>query len=401
MATIPGFAVGEFNIARNVGRNRLMPGGRYRLFVRARCPFEPGVFEGSSTIEFDVLGVEILNVLQDETVPVGHGGLTVNLHSSNRANTTLHWELLDITNPHGSQQVVPRTEIPGTATSFNIPSGVGGLMDGREYHLIVRAGLRGSAHQVISSRVFSVEAEGNRMMENLANDTTLAVSAGRRGSMVIVGQFMLNNGYEPSFVAGMLGNIRREGDFGLFEIAGNDAFIASDQPYLRYFVDNHNYRTRFSNRLIYNVDVTLRELHDITSNRPTHEGSANRVNIFGLGISQWTNEPRFFSLLQLYKEISGSDGRITREHTIQAETALLLRELTGEGNHTGPYGAPNWGFNLPNVWRARNTANLHSEAAAMDAAYLLTRSFFRPAGVTAAAAQRREDAMEVFRIMMQ
>ena len=104
---------------------------------------------------------------QDETVSVGHGGLTVDLRSSNRTNTTLHWDLWDITNPHDSQQVVPRTEIPGTATSFTIPSSA--FVDGREYHLMVRAGLRGTAHEVASSRVFSVKVEAGLTSGRIVN----------------------------------------------------------------------------------------------------------------------------------------------------------------------------------------------------------------------------------------
>ena len=228
-----------------------------------------------------------------------------------------------------------------------------------------------------------------RMMNNVANDATLRIeSADRREAMVVVGRTLLANGYEPAFAAGMMANVMREGNFGQFEGAGN-------QAYLQYFITNHNYVTRFSRQHLYNVDITLQELRRMTENAP------NPTNIFGLGILQWTNRPRFFSLLNQYEIVSGGTGRITRDQVVEAETRQMMLELPGHGMHTGPHPiGGGWGFNLPAFWRTHNQGNLLSEQAAGHAGELITLAYTRPAQTQDRAFTRKNDAIDIFRVMM-
>lgn len=232
------------------------------------------------------------------------------------------------------------------------------------------------------------------MMENLANDTTLTIPAARRSTMTITGQHMLDNGYDPAFVAGMLANIEGEGNFGQFEGAGN-------QSYLQYFINNHDYANRFSWRHIYTdsdsaaVYESLQQIYDMANN-------SGQTNIFGLGAIQRTNRPRFLSLIEIYGEKSGGMNRriTTRNQVIEAENELLIRELSGQGNHTGGGGVP-WGSNLLDVWRTRNYGNLNSEHGAGDAGSLISNSFVRPFDpVGAIASERANIATNIFRIMM-
>ena len=222
----------------------------------------------------------------------------------------------------------------------------------------------------------------------------------RLEAMVIMGQILLNEGYEPPFVAGMLANIMREGSFGQFEGATNNP--TDIQWYIRYFVNNHDYFSRFSNQAIYNVNATLSEIYNMATNSPDD-------NIFGIGIIQNTNRDRILPLLRLYKEIANGNNSITREQVIQAESYNLIRELRS-GEHTGG-GGLGWGWPggtnnpyLPSIWRERNSNNLHSAEAARSAAELITNSFIRPStydnlGIRRSVT-RGNDAVIIYNIMM-
>jgi hypothetical protein len=216
------------------------------------------------------------------------------------------------------------------------------------------------------------------MMLNLANDTTINVDGERRDAMVVMGQVLLDEGYESTFVAGMLGNIQREGSFGQFEFAGN-------QSYLQYFINYHDYRNRFSGRQIHNVDVTPQELYEITSNSP------NATNIFGLGIAQWTHISRFFPLVNLYIGVTGGgQRRITRDEAVEAETLMMIQELGENGTHNAVY----------RNWRTANIDALDLENAAFDAAHRLCLGYFIPADAQTKAVQRGNDARAILRVMM-
>ncbi|MCL1885084.1 MAG: phage tail tip lysozyme [Defluviitaleaceae bacterium] len=250
----------------------------------------------------------------------------------------------------------------------------------------------------IATRTINVQVAhdiGLDMMGNIAHDTTLDVSAGRRHSMTIMGQVLLNEGYEPAFVAGMLANIMREGSFGEFERSGTDAQIADWQGYMRYFVDNHDYRNRFSGRLISDVDATLLEVYNMITNAPQTGMNAN--NIFGIGIVQWTNRPRIIPLMQTYRSVAG-DGRISAGQVVEAETLFMVNELAS-GQHVGGWGGVAWGSDLREVWRERN-GDVDNETAAGDAGYIITRLYTRPGHAADRAAQRRTDAINIFRIMV-
>lgn len=265
------------------------------------------------------------------------------------------------------------------------------LTPGHSFRIAVSATEPGG-QPIWYERVFSVSNPSvNQMMNNLASDTTLAVeSPARRTAMVTMGRELLNRGYEPTFVAGMLANIMREGSFGQFEFANSQ--VSANQDYLQHFVANHSYFSRFSGRQIHHIDVTLQELRDIVA---TATGAANRVNIFGLGIVQWTSRDRFFSLLDFYTQVSGGNGRITQDQVTRAEILQMAHELES-GQGTG--GILAYRSHLPTAWRARN-ADLTSEAAAGDAGYLITRAYTRPAGQATRAPQRRNDAIDILRIM--
>lgn len=76
--------------------------------------------------------------------------------------------------------------------------------------------------------------------------------------MAIIGTLLLNNKYEPSFVAGVLGNILHEGSIGKFE-SSNYVFNPNAKPsYLKYMDSIYSYRNKYSGKCV--TEVSLKEL---------------------------------------------------------------------------------------------------------------------------------------------
>jgi hypothetical protein len=242
----------------------------------------------------------------------------------------------------------------------------------------------------------------SRMMENVFRNVTLGESDIRRSTMVITGQYLLDNNYYPAFVAGMLANIEGEGNFGEFEGAGN-------QVYMQYFINNYNYNDRFSRRHIYTdsnspaIYNTLQEIYDMAV-------SSDQINMFGLGAIQRTNRLRLLPLIQTYGKIAGGmDRQITsRLQVIEAENDLLIKELRGEetggqgtGSHVGGGDVP-WGSNLLNVWKTRNQFHLASETAARNAGFMISQAFIRPRDPNDIIAhESAKNAESIYRVMIQ
>ena len=254
----------------------------------------------------------------------------------------------------------------------------------------------------------NVIPQASTMMSNVARDITLPVeSEERRFAMVTLGQALLDKGYEPAFVAGMMANIMREGSFGQFENSNYQTNPQHMPGYLRYFVDNHNYTERFSNKIITDVDATLQEIYDMASNSPGHDSSPNQANIFGIGIIQWTHRTRNLPLIRAYMVAAGN-GRLTREQMISVEIARMVSEI-GDRGMRGHIGTGEripgrlhipWYTDLPDFWRQNNN-DIDSEEAARSAGYMITRAYARPRDAANKAFIRGDDAVLIYRVMLQ
>ena len=55
------------------------------------------------------------------------------------------------------------------------------------------------------------------MLSNLDKDKTLGLNPDQKKAMLYAGEKILNDGYDAKFVAGVLANIKHEGEPGLFE----------------------------------------------------------------------------------------------------------------------------------------------------------------------------------------
>ncbi|WP_349944234.1 DUF4280 domain-containing protein [Lacrimispora sp. BS-2] len=151
------------------------------------------------------------------------------------------------------------------------------------------------------SKTSDVEGPGsNAWLSNLENDTSISLTNVKKKAMITAASVLIEQKFELAFIAGVLGNIKNEGNIGMFE-SSNYASSPGDKPdYLKYMDKFHNYRNDYSGQSI--VGKSLSKLNAILTNfnnmnwYDTQEKS--RVG-FGLGCVQWTFD-RTYQLIGIY-----------------------------------------------------------------------------------------------------
>jgi hypothetical protein len=228
----------------------------------------------------------------------------------------------------------------------------------------------------------SIMSREFRMMDNLVRDTSLPIESDeRRNSMVVMGRTLLNEGYEPAFVAGMLGNIMREGSFGQFERDWGGPI----QAYLRFVP---NYGTEYSNQNITSKNLsTVRNLLLELQSQNWNNGK------FGLGCIQWT-DIRTLALVDVYLEVTGGSNSINFEQVARAEGLMVSRELR---NPPLP-DISDYRLIYPN-WQSANNSKLSAEDAAYDAGHRLCMNYLIPNDRVTKAVQRGNDAKAIYNVM--
>lgn len=193
-------------------------------------------------------------------------------------------------------------------------------------------------------------------------------------TLVIVGNLLLNNGFETSFVAGVLGNVNHEGEIGIFEY---------NPTYLKTMEDKLNYKNKYSGKNI--TEVNLKELSSLVDNLSQKEWKEEK---FGLGCIQWTGV-RTKTLVQLYNEECGNNETINLTQAISAESKMIMNELSG--NYKYVY----------DDWKKENESKIDTEEAAYNAASEICLKYEIPYDKINKAKERGETAKIIYNIMTQ
>jgi len=217
------------------------------------------------------------------------------------------------------------------------------------------------------------------IMDRLLNDKTLGLSDIKKKTIATIGRTMLNEGYPPAFVAGMLANIIHEGTAGLFE---NSAYSKDKPKYLQYMDDNYNYRQKFSNKNI--TEISISELYDLLLQLEKDNWQKGK---FGLGCVQWT-AGRTKSLVEIYKEVAGASDTLTLEQLLYAEGLMISREFAG--TYKSVY----------TNWLKNNENNLNSVEASKNAGSIICIKYEVPDGYKEKAVTRGTTAEDVYKVMM-
>ncbi|MCR4831860.1 MAG: hypothetical protein K5883_10465 [Pseudobutyrivibrio sp.] len=155
----------------------------------------------------------------------------------------------------------------------------------------------------------------------------------------IIAANLFKNNYNVSFVAGMLGNVFIEGDFGNLEgvnpgtnteykywnVVNKQAYTDEESGY------TYTYYNDFSFRHIYDVDYKVyKKLIG-----PIMEEAEPLQDIIGCGSVQWTEYSRYKLLMECYEEadkLGNNDGQISYDECVLGETKCMLKELSIDGN---------------------------------------------------------------------
>lgn len=228
--------------------------------------------------------------------------------------------------------------------------------------------------QEILRGIFGNDTE-NDMIKKLVNNTKYI---DKKSTLSIIGNLLFENGYESSFVAGVLANIYHEGSIGKFE---SSAYSPEKKPeYLQYMDTLYDYRNNYSNKLI--TEVSMNSLSDILEECKANNWEKGK---FGLGCVQWTGE-RTYSLFKLYQQKCSYNDKITIEQAIAAEGEMIINEL--KGSYSDIY----------NNWKNSNS-NQNTDLSAYNAAYNICVKYEVPDDKENKGKIRGNTAKDMYKIM--
>lgn len=240
--------------------------------------------------------------------------------------------------------------------------------------LIKSKGSSGSSN--VSSNNSNISSD--EMMKNLTKSNTYG---GKTNAMAIIGQIMLNSGYEAAFVAGLLANIYHEGNFGYFESSKYVSHPEHKPKYLKFMDDNYDYASKYSGKCVTDININdLKTLCDKLKKDNWNKGK------FGLGIIQWTGE-RTGTLVNYYVAEANGAAKLNMNQVIAAEGKFVMSEL--KGGYSSIY----------NDWKKNNANNICSQNAAYNAASQICLRYEIPANKEQRAVERGNTAKNVFKIM--
>ena len=216
------------------------------------------------------------------------------------------------------------------------------------------------------------------MIKNIENSGQFGK---KTNAMVIIGRLLFNNGYEKTYVAGVLANIYHEGDFGYFESSKYVSNPKAKPEYLKIMDNNYDYANKYSGKIV--TEVNLKELKVLSDKLKNDNWKKGK---FGLGTIQWTGE-RTGPLVDLYVQEANGSEKISLEQVIAAEGKLIIKELKSSYSY------------IYENWKKNHQDNLCSEQAAYDAAYSICQKYEVPYD-KAQYEIRANTGKKVFKIMM-
>lgn len=220
------------------------------------------------------------------------------------------------------------------------------------------------------------------MIRNLEGSTL-----SKKDTLVAMAQVLLDDGYAPAFVAGILGNILVEGDCGRFESSAYTSNPDAKPDYLVYLDENYDYREKYSYKLIYE-GISLQEVYNMILE--LGPGGANgRGSCFGLGCLQWTSYERIKRLVENYIEVAGDADTITLAQVQEAEGMTVSYELN------------NTYRSVYTTWQSEN-ADQNTTEAAFAAGVIVCVRYGVPVGYNTEDVQNTRGALAeaVYNVMM-
>lgn len=209
----------------------------------------------------------------------------------------------------------------------------------------------------------------------------------KKDTLVAMAEVLLDDGYAPAFVAGILGNILVEGDCGRFESSAYTSNPDAKPDYLVYLDENYDYREKYSYKLIYE-GISLQEVYNMILELGP-EGANGRGSCFGLGCLQWTSYERIKRLVENYLDVNGNADSITLAQVQEAEGMTVSYELN------------NTYRSVYTTWQSEN-ADQNTTEAAFAAGVIVCVRYGVPVGYNTEEVQNTRGALAeaVYNVMM-
>lgn len=214
-----------------------------------------------------------------------------------------------------------------------------------------------------------------------------ASTLSKKDTLVAMAEVLLDDGFAPAFVAGILGNILVEGDCGRFESSAYISNPDAEPDYLVYLDENYDYREKYSYKLIYE-GISVKEVYAMILE--LGPGGANgRGSCFGLGCLQWTSYERIKRLVENYIEVAGDADTITLAQVQEAEGMTVSYELN------------NTYRSVYTTWQSEN-ADQNTTEAAFAAGVIVCVRYGVPVGYNTEEVQNTRGALaeSVYNVMM-
>lgn len=214
-----------------------------------------------------------------------------------------------------------------------------------------------------------------------------ASTLSKKDTLVAMAEVLLDDGFAPAFVAGILGNILVEGDCGRFESSAYISNPDAEPDYLVYLDENYDYREKYSYKLIYE-GISLQEVYNMILELGP-EGANGRGSCFGLGCLQWTSYERIKRLVENYIEVAGDADTITLAQVQEAEGMTVSYELN------------NTYRSVYTTWQSEN-ADQNTTEAAFAAGVIVCVRYGVPVGYNTEDVQNTRGALAeaVYNVMM-
>ena len=200
----------------------------------------------------------------------------------------------------------------------------------------------------------------------------------KKSTLSIIGKLLLDNEFEPSFVAGVLANIYHEGNIGLFELSNYKKY--KKPVYLDWMDKLYDYKNKFSGKII--TQVSMKELAKVMEKCSADNW---QKGMFGLGCIQWTGV-RAYKLFKLYEQECNKRDKITIEEATAAEGKMIIKELLKEK------------IAIYQQWKKENP-HKYSNVAASNAGKIICLLYEIPKDKEKKAGERAKTAQELYSIM--
>jgi hypothetical protein len=220
---------------------------------------------------------------------------------------------------------------------------------------------------------------GNKKCNNFGSSPY----SSKENTLRIICEVLFENGYETSFVAGVLGNVFHEGSIGKFESSAYKDETKKPQ-YLKYMDELYEYASNYSGKFVYDKNISLTQLSEVMEQLKADNWEKGK---FGLGCIQWTGE-RTYKLVQLYNKECGNKGKITKNQATSAEGKMIIKELSDSNSFLHVYRS----------W-SDETLDKNTTQAAYDAGVKVCKEYEKPKDANSKSVQRGNTAKAIYEII--